>query len=230
MQVYLLLSPDTAFRSDALNHFGNITGTDWYNIYTNFIRIIYRLPHDANTSLNRYINKFGFRANHSRAPRAPQEDFSEALTIEDELDLLFAAATLEPTTASDDEPAPATPSPPAVTADLISIRPSPPVSTAPRLSAPRPRRRQPETVAAVSLMEVQGEGGNEMVEEEERGIAGTSGQSGQVPVTPSGTEAGVGIGRRRGRGRGQGGVGRTAEQGDENMGGTVARRRAVRSR
>lgn len=189
------------------------------------------------------MNKLGFRANHSRAPRAPQEDFSEALSLEDELNLRFAAAALEQTTASDNQPAPAAPSPPAVTADPISIppsppavtadpisiQPSPPVSTAPRLSAPRPRRRQPETVAAVSLMEVQGEGGNEMVEEE-RGIAGTSGQSGQVPVTPSGTEAGVGIGTRRGRDHGQGGVGRTAEQGDENAGGTVARRRTVRKR
>lgn len=47
------------------------------------------------------MNKLGFRSNHSRVSQAPQEDFSEALTLEDELDLLFAAATLEPTTASD---------------------------------------------------------------------------------------------------------------------------------
>lgn len=99
----------------------------------------------------------------------------------------------------------------------------------PRLSAPRPRRHQPETIAVVSLMESQGHGGNEVVEEEERGIAGTAGQSEQVVVTPAVIEAGVGIGSRRGKGRGQGGVRRTVEQGDENVGGTVARRRAIRN-
>lgn len=180
-ETYLFLSPDTGFKSDAHNHVGNNTGHDLWAVFAAFKRMMLRLPENAQIALLAWMDEHGLPSDRrSIGSSGPVEDFSSAInaTAEDELDALFAQAQIYDDDdrmatelgippphlhAPDNEP-PLTHSQttnnietttPTATATPTAV-PSASASVAARSSVSRPRRRELNTVRAVSLTMGQG--------------------------------------------------------------------------